>query len=506
MIIRHIRWMIKLTNEKVVRSDMHIRMNIKVVTMLLLITMLTSACVKEQEPLILGEKNTDQKNIKVLYAGVEANVDSIRYAAEKYETQTGIEVIVDSYPMSAMREKLFAEVASQNSYYDIYLVNSPWLAKIAPDLLDLVPLIKNKEYEELEKLSMDDFIPAILSQCIYDQENPSKPLMDYLLPEFVWRRPFNLDDLESSRFELIGLPFHSNVMTLAYRRDFFENPTLKEMYLQRYGRELKPPENWDEFLEISKFFTRSYNTDSPCDFGTTLMARKHESLYYDWRTWIRSFGANEIGSEMRPEFNSDFAKTATTFYSDLINVHQVTPTDVLAYTWNQAADEFASGGTAMAMNYQRIFLDSSVERRGGKVGFTLVPGEELNSKTIIRAPHYSTYILAINKYSNNQEIAYDFIVNSVSPTWQKEYAPYLFQSSRMSYYNDLEVIQTYPEYLLTFYESLQIGYGTPRIVDYIEYSEIIQNEISHFLYGDKSLEEAFDDADQLVKELLNSNK
>ncbi len=189
--------------------------------------------------------------------------------------------------MSAMREKLFAEVASQNSYYDIYLVNSPWLAKIAPEILDLVPLIKNGEHDHTEELSMDDFIPTILSQCIYDQEDPSKPPMDHLLPEFVWQRPFDLDILESSRFELIGLPFHSNVMTLAYRRDFFENPTLKELYQQKYGRELKPPEDWDDFLEISKFFTKSYNEDSPSEFGTTLMARKHESLYYDWRTWIK---------------------------------------------------------------------------------------------------------------------------------------------------------------------------------------------------------------------------
>ncbi len=160
----------------------------------------------------------------------------------------------------------------------------------------------------------------------------------------------------------------------------------------------------------------------------------------------------------------------------------------------------------MAMNYQRTFLDPSVEGRGGKVGFTLVPGVRSDSETIVRAPHNSTHILAINKYSNNPEIAYDFILNSVSPIWQKEYVPYLFQSSRMSYYDDPEVIQAYPEYLLTFYESLQIGYGTPRIVDYMEYSEIIQKEISSYLYGDKSVEEAFDDADQLIKDLLNYSK
>ncbi len=61
---------------------MHISINLKMVIMLILMTTLASACITEQEPLILGGKITDQKNIRVLYAGVEANVDSIRHAAE----------------------------------------------------------------------------------------------------------------------------------------------------------------------------------------------------------------------------------------------------------------------------------------------------------------------------------------------------------------------------------------------------------------------------------------
>ena len=64
--------------------------------------------------------------LKVLYVGVEANVDSMNFAAEKYAAEKGIKVIVDSFPQTAMREKLFAELSSQSPYYDVVLIDHPW--------------------------------------------------------------------------------------------------------------------------------------------------------------------------------------------------------------------------------------------------------------------------------------------------------------------------------------------------------------------------------------------
>ncbi len=476
----------------------------KILAAVICTVIISTACVQESEPLVQEEAVPIKEEIRVLYAGVEANIDSMKYAAEKYEAETDIKVVIESFPMSAMRDKLFSEVVTQKSYYDVYLVDMPWIARIAPDLLDLMPFVGDAAMTDLEELAIDDFIPSILAQCIYDQEEPSNPPMDYQLPDFIWQRPFDLDELDESRFELIGLPLHPNVLTLAYRKDYFDNPALKELFEEKYGRELKPPLDWSQFLETAQFFTRSYNPESPSEFGTTLMPRKHESLYCDWRTLARTFGVVELGPDMQPEFNTEAAKEATVFYNDLINVYHVTPTDVLAYTWDQVTDVFAAGGTAMAMNYHRMLLDPEIEKQGGEVGFALVPGKRQDDGTITRAPHQGSYILAINKYSNKSESAYDFILKVVSPEWQKEYSRYLFHSSRISYYNDPEVIATRPEYWPAFYESLQIGYERPRIVDYVEYSEIIQEEISSYFYGEQSIDEALDLAESSINDLLNT--
>jgi len=452
-----------------------------------------------------GNKYSDKKDIpkpkqlNVLYAGVEANVDSVKYAAQKYKDQQGINIIIDSFPQTAMREKLFVEISTQNSHYDIYLIDGAWAAAVAPYLLNLLPMINDSEITDQKILAVDDFIPMTLAQCVYDQDNPSYPPMEYQLPEYVWKGPLDFKKLAETDYELIGLPFHPNVLVLGYRKDYFDNPKLRSKFKDIYNRELTPPEDWDQFLEVAKFFTRSYNYDSPTEYGTTLMAKRHEALYYDWRILIRTFGVHEIDENMEPKFNSKEGIRVTTFYNDLIKKYMVVPPAAITSTWYEVANIFGSGQTAMAMNYHRMILDPAVEAKGGKVAFSPVPGQRLSDGTVRRAPHQSTYMLSINKYSKNHRWSYDFILNATSPEWQKEYAKFLFHSSRISYYQDPEVIKTRPEYWPTFFEGLKIGYSCPRIKDYIEYSEAIESEISSYLMGQKDVETALDNAAEKVK-------
>ena len=87
----------------------------------------------------------------------------------------------------------------------------------------------------------------------------------------------------------------------------------------------------------------------------------------------------------------------------------------------------------------------------------------------------------------------------------KEYSQFLFHGSRTSYYEDPEVIATRPEYWPTFAESLYIGYARPRISVYVKYSETIQTEVSRYLLGEQSVEDALANAATKVTELFERN-
>lgn len=463
-------------------------------------------CSRESEEAQISAEDPKPEALQVLYVGVEANVDSMRYAAEKYAKKEGIEVKIDSFPQTAMREKLFAELSSKSPFYDVVLIDHPWGAATAPHLLDLQPLVTNQNLTDPELLAADDFIAQTWAQVVYDKDNPAVPPMEFQLPEFIWQGPMDFERLGSETdFALCGIPFHPNVLTMAYRKDYFDDPDVRSRFQEEYGRELTPPEDWEEYLEVTKFFTKSHNPNSPTEYGATLMAKKHESLYTDWRTWNRSFGVVEINKKMEPTFNNEKGIEATTFYKNLIDKHKVVPLAAKTWTWDEVAAAFGSGQTAIAMNYHRMELNTEVEEQGGEVGFAAVPGERQEDGTVIRSPHYGTYYLAVNRYSENPRWAYDFILNAASPEWQKEYAQFLFHGSRVSYYEDPDTMKTRPEYWPTFFESLKTGYARPRITVYVEYSETIQAEISRYLLGEQDIETALNRAADGIRELFESN-
>jgi len=442
------------------------------------------------------------KTLQALYVGVEANVDSIRYAANKYKQQEGIDVNIDSFPQTAMREKLFAELGARSSHYDVVLIDHPWGPATAPHLLDLRAFIDNPNVTDPKVLAADDIIPQTWAQVAFDQAKPWFPPMEFQLPDYIWKGPVDFTKWGQTNFAVTGIPFHPNVLVMAYRLDYFENPQIQAKFKSQYGRDLAPPEDWDQFLDVAKFFTKSQNPDSPTDFGSTLMAKKHESLYTDWRTWNRTFGVVEINEKMEPNLNNADAVRATTFYADLINKHQVVPKGALTWTWDEVTTAWGSGQTAIGMNYHRMKLDPKIEASGGKAGFTLVPGQRQPDGSVLRAPHYGTYFLAVNKYSKNPRWAYDFVLNASSPDWQREYGKFLFHSSRLSYYKDPEVQKTRPEYWPAFSEGLKIGYARPRIGVYVEYSETIQAEVSRYLLGEQDLSTAFGNATKNIREIF----
>src|SRR3984893_16094129 len=116
------------------------------------------------------------------------------------------------------------------------------------------------------------------------------------------------------------------------------------------------------------------------------MAKKHELLYCDWRTWLASFGVFEIGTDMVPSFNSEKGVQATQFYKDLMDKYKVVPQAAKTWTWDEVTTAFGSGLTAIAMNYHRMLLDPAIEQKGGQAAFAMVPGERQADGSVLRGP------------------------------------------------------------------------------------------------------------------------
>jgi multiple sugar transport system substrate-binding protein len=439
----------------------------------------------------------EPKQLNMLYVGVEANIDSVRDGAKRYEEQKGVHINIDSYPQTEWRERLFTEIAARSPHYDIWIIDVPEGALIANHSVNLLDFILDSKVVDPKLFSPDTFIPRLIVQATYDPKHTWNPPMELQMPSYTWQGPVTMDTFQKMKKDglgFYGIPFHPNVLVLAYRKDYFDNPDYKTKFKAKYGYELGPPEDWKQFVDVASFFTKSANPDSPTEYGATLMAKKHESLYCDWRTWLASYGVFEIGKDMVPSFNSDKGVEATQFYKDLMDKYKVVPQAAKTWTWDEVTTAFGSGLTAMAMNYHRMLLDPAIEQKGGQVGFAKVPGVRQADGTITRSPHYGSYYFALNKYAGNHQAAYKFIEWLSSAEVQRSFAKYQFHASRRDYYQDPEVLSKWPEYWKPFAESLEIGYSRPRLTVFRQYSETIQAEISSALGGNKSVKQALDDA------------
>jgi multiple sugar transport system substrate-binding protein len=439
----------------------------------------------------------EPKELNLLYVGVEANIDSVRDGAKRYEEKTGVHINIDSYPQTEWRERMFTEIAAKSPHYDVWIIDVPEGALVANHSVNLLDFILNPAVADPKLLSPETFIPRLIVQSTYDPKHAWNPPMELQMPAYTWQGPVSMETFQKMKMDglgFYGIPFHPNVLVLAYRKDYFENPDYRAQFKTKYGYDLAPPEDWKQFVDVASFFTKTINPNSPTEYGCTLMAKKHESLYCDWRTWLASYGVFEIGKDMVPSFNSEKGIEATQFYKDLMDKYKVVPQAAKTWTWDEVTTAFGSGLTAMAMNYHRMLLDPAIEQKGGQAGFALVPGERQADGKITRAPHYGSYYLALNKYANHQQSAYKFIEWLASPDVQRSFAKYQFHASRRDYYQDPAVLSKWPEYWKPFAESLEIGYSRPRLTVFRQYSETIQAEISAALLGNKTVKQALDDA------------
>jgi multiple sugar transport system substrate-binding protein len=89
---------------------------------------------------------------------------------------------------------------------------------------------------------------------------------------------------------------------LHYRPSYFDNATLKKAYRSQFGRELGPPQTWDEYVETAAFLTKQLKGDNV--YGTQWGTEPAVSWAY-WLNTAGSMGLRYFDEQMRPTINSD---------------------------------------------------------------------------------------------------------------------------------------------------------------------------------------------------------
>jgi multiple sugar transport system substrate-binding protein len=426
-------------------------------------------------------------SLNMLYATVEADVEAIKLAIPDFKAETGIDIVLDSQPYDALQQKVFAELAVDSPYYDVIIVDTPWTPALTGKLEPLSGYVTNEALNDVSDPALDDFIEKVFfDTAVY---NPTASHLQFPDPTGI-----DVEAITGEGFEIYGLPLQANALVAMYRTDLFENADDMAAFESEHGRALAFPETWDEFTDVAKFFTRPDQNL----YGTTLMPGNGDWATDDFKTLLAAWGGNGymVSDDFTLAFNSPEGVDALTYYASLINEHKVTPPGVTSFSWDDASAAFTSGLTAIGMNYHTEVLAPDVQ---GNITYALVPEKET------RGPHFGTWMLSVNKASQNKEWAYRASNWFTSgPTQTKMLAAQL-HPSRKSVYEAAKTDENATKFG-NFYDilgqSLALGVGRPRLTNYGAVDKEIWVAVNSAATGSMTPEEALQSAADKVKGLL----
>ena len=168
------------------------------------------------------------------------------------------------------------------------------------------------------------------------------------------------------------LPHTPSVQLMFYRRDLFENSAFRRQYQELYGHTLEVPVTYEEYNRVARFFTRTFNPDSPVPYGASLILGD-------------MFGAAK-------EYLSRYFSHSRSLYDDKGRILLNTPTGIQAMrelvelrtcvdvsycsSWRDALKNFIDERTAMSVLYTNFSSNivSSRSRISDRIGYAMVPG------------------------------------------------------------------------------------------------------------------------------------
>jgi multiple sugar transport system substrate-binding protein len=313
------------------------------------------------------------------------------------------EVEFEAVPLDLhrLRAELFEKEGLRSGLWDIGYLVTDWLA------------------EAVEEQVVEDLTP-------YLRERP--------IPD--WPQGWASSIVEPLHFgnKLYTLPWHDGPEYLIYRTDLFEDAREQVAFRDRFGYDLKPPATWEQFADISHFFTR------PAEklYGTVFAAFPdgHNTLY-DFALQLWSRGREFEDKEGNTVLDAPEAAAALDFYRNTILDGSQCYPGANELDSTRSGDVFLSGAVAMMVNWFGFAArcDRSDSPLHGKVAIAPIPADQ--GKPAVSLSVFWT--LGIGVGSKQKQAAFDFLHFLTCPDLDKGIVKHGTVGVRLSTWRDPEV-------------------------------------------------------------------
>jgi multiple sugar transport system substrate-binding protein len=202
---------------------------------------------------------------------------------------------------------------------------------------------------------------------------------------------------------------------------------------------------------------------------------------------------------MTPQFATPEGIAVTQLFIDMLKYE---PPGAENFAWDERATTFTVGQTAMVNAWSVRtpgFANPDQSAIVGKWATTLFPHKE----GVDPASPLGGWVMGINKFSEQKDMAWDYIKWFTSPETHKKFVLAGGPPSRLSTMQDPDVLAAEP-WVSTLYEAQQTAYPDcrPRIPESFQIISTVGDYVSQAITGQMTAEEAMQAADADIGKLL----
>ena len=402
---------------------------------------LRAAAVLSVSMLMVGTASA--ANLNIIMEEVP-DYDIVKKLADDFRAANpDITVTFDAMPFDAMRDKILTSSLAPSATYDVIIIDNPWMEEFAnagylAPLDDMIAATPGYDYP--------DFVPALSRICVVNGAT-------------------------------YGVPYYNYALGLIVRQDIFDEKGLAV-----------PTTIADYMATVETLTTNGF-------YGAAMQPQKGYKIMEEWKNWLYANGGELFDADGNVIINNPAAVAALEQYIETYK--KAAPPNSLNWGFDEALRAISSGKAATMLSYN--WMLPALNAKGGMSGdlagkFTLheVPG----GKAVL-----GLWSWGVTANSGQKEAAWKFISWITSPEVAKQRVILGGAPTRTSVLNDPEVWEKgYGKSYYTVLSGILEDAAPLSQGDHAEeLIEVVGTELSAAVAGQKSAQEALDDAAAAVK-------
>jgi multiple sugar transport system substrate-binding protein len=370
-----------------------------------------------------------------------------------------------------------------------------------------VNVLSKKNHFELDKEIKSDMAAGNITWCVGSNHSSFAPQYPELYADLTGLLPAEVigefvdANIKASTIDdkLVMLPrAQFDVSALYYQKSNYTDEAKNKAFKEKYGYDLAPPTTWAQVADQAKFFS------SPPNMYGTQFAGKEEAINGRFYEMLVAEGGEYLDKDGKPAFNSEAGVRALNWFVDLYKAKAV-PAGTTNYLWDDLGQGFASGTIALNLDWPgwaTFFNDPKSSKVAGNVGVVVQPAGSSGKHTGWSGHHG----FSVTENCANKEAAASLVWYLTNDDAQKIEAANGSLPTRKAVWDwDIEQAASDPykkEVLTAFQQAATHAFPVPQTPQWIEISNVVYPELQAAILGDKTTQEALDEAAKKATQVL----